>query len=74
MRQALLAVGDRPSCLVSRVFGIGAGQRALHPVVFSWVQSGFNLDLPLKADLIVPFFRRSAIRSVSGDLLRSPIS
>ena len=24
---------------------------------FAWVQSGFNLDLPPKADLIVPFFK-----------------
>jgi len=24
---------------------------------FSWVQSGFNIDLPPKADLIVPFFK-----------------
>ena len=26
-------------------------------LIFSWVQSGFNLDLPPKADLIVPFFK-----------------
>ncbi|MFZ6849149.1 phospho-N-acetylmuramoyl-pentapeptide-transferase [Undibacterium sp. RuRC25W] len=26
-------------------------------LLFAWVQSGFNMDLPPKADLIVPFFK-----------------
>jgi phospho-N-acetylmuramoyl-pentapeptide-transferase len=33
--------------------------QAVH-LVFEWVQSGFNVDLPPKADLIVPFFKNIA--------------
>jgi phospho-N-acetylmuramoyl-pentapeptide-transferase len=43
-------------------------------LLFAWVQSGFSMDLPPKADLIVPFLNRSAIHSASGALSHSRIA
>jgi len=37
-------------------------------LLFAWVQSGFSMDLPPKADLIVPFSKPSAIHLGSGAL------
>ena len=39
-----------------------------------WVASGFAMDLPPKADLIVPFFKTSPIRSASSASSRSRTS
>jgi phospho-N-acetylmuramoyl-pentapeptide-transferase len=64
--------------LVARVylaFSVSAPrQRAVLPDVHAWMDSGFNLDLPPKADLIVPFFKTIAIRSASGASSRSRIA
>jgi len=34
-----------------------ATPRQVAELIFAWVQSGFSMDLPPKADLIVPFFK-----------------
>src|SRR6202795_1552277 len=41
--------------LAFSVFSPSAGQ--VPQLFFAWLSSGFNLDLPPKADLIVPFFK-----------------
>ncbi|MFZ6646481.1 phospho-N-acetylmuramoyl-pentapeptide-transferase [Undibacterium sp. TJN25] len=35
----------------------GSNNTEVLHLFFAWIQSGFNLDLPPKADLIVPFFK-----------------